>query len=346
MGERLFQNQIANAVDRSGFLGHAHDVGGREGLAIRPDQAQQGFKAQNPVCFQFENGLEVDIEPVFLERLLDVAFNLGLEAGIVQHGGVENVRAILAGALAGIHCHIGILQQFRRAFGMVRINGKADRGTEANILRLHQEGGIEQVHDARSQHFGPFARIRTADQDGKFIAAETGRDGATTQQAMKPVHELAQNRITGGMAQCVVDGLEAVEVDEQAGKFGFFAVRGLDGVGQRDFKALTIQETRQVIGDGLLAIALLGLAQFRNVHHHVQRRGGATAGGGQNGPGDEHIHGVPIRADKARGNIARLSRAFSASVGKTGTKQGAVGFLQKVREQLADHLFAGKAGGN
>ena len=59
-----------------------------------------------------------------------------------------------------------------------------------------------------------------------------------------------------------------------------------------------------------------------------------------------HIHGAPVRADKARGNIARLSRAFSARVGKTGTKQGAVGFLQKVREQLADHLFAGKAGGN
>ncbi len=80
------------------------------------------------------------------------------------------------------------------------------------------------------------------------------------------------------MAQIVVDPLEAVEIDEEAGEFLACGVRFGDLVVEGGFEALAIQQAGQVVGDRLAVVAVLGRLQLRDVRHDRQREPVVGAG--------------------------------------------------------------------
>ncbi len=116
-----------------------------------------------------------------------------------------------------------------------------------------------------------------------------------------------ENRIACGMAEIVVDALEAIEIDEQAGKFRLSRIGMQYLLVQHGFKTLAVQKPGQVVGNGLEAVALFRLTKLGDVRHHAQYIcAGLLDAGLQRLFGNQHIHRTPIGADEADGELSRV----------------------------------------
>jgi hypothetical protein len=107
-------------------------------------------------------------------------------------------------------------------------------------------------------HLGAALGVLCRQQDGEFVAAEASSLVLTGPDGLQPATN-SRMPVAGGMAEIVVDPLEAVEIDEEAGEF----LAGRVGLGdlavEHGFEALAIEEAGQVVGDGLAVVAVLGL---------------------------------------------------------------------------------------
>ena len=75
----------------------------------------------------------------------------------------------------------------------------------------------EGVDDPASNLFGFGDGVEILEHDSEFVATQS-RDGVLRpDRALKPGSSSAQDAIAGGMAERIVDVLEAVEVEEQHG---------------------------------------------------------------------------------------------------------------------------------
>lgn len=72
------------------------------------------------------------------------------------------------------------------------------------------------------------------------------------------------------MAEIVVDGLEPIEVDEQASQFAAVPVRIANLQVEDRLKTLAIEKAGQMVGNGLLAVALFRLAQLGHISHDAE----------------------------------------------------------------------------
>ena len=84
-------------------------------------------------------------------------------------------------------------------------------------------------------------------QDDEFIAADAGYRVALAHAAEQPAGNLAQQGVADGMAERVVDGLEAVEVEAQQSDVLVAAARF-----QRRFQALAQQDAIRQIGQRIV----------------------------------------------------------------------------------------------
>ena len=106
-------------------------LAGRHHALFRMVEAHQRFEARDAAVAEADDRLEIGLEPVLLQRRLDVLFHFVAFAGAVEHAGVEDQHAVLAVALAGIHRHVGFQQQFGRVRGVFGIKRDADAGADA-----------------------------------------------------------------------------------------------------------------------------------------------------------------------------------------------------------------------
>ncbi|MGX1260588.1 hypothetical protein AB7M37_005148 [Sinorhizobium fredii] len=143
------------------------------------------------------------------------------------------------------------------------------------------------------------------------------------------------------MAEIVVDRLEAVEVDEQAGELS--AVRGRlpDRRVERHFEAGAVEEPCQVIGDRLHMVALFRRLQFRDVGHDGQRQGFTRF---------QRLHLLDQHVDQAAVGAAELHRdgggfdilgGLPLAVLVGGTRRR----IEKIGKVAAENSLAVVAGG-
>lgn len=163
---------------------------------------------------------------------------------------------------------------------MVRIAGKADTGTQAHGGALGLEGFLDEIDQVVAHGKGALFCIRAGQEQGEFIAAEAGCDVRGAQERRQAVGKLAQNTIARGVAMVVVDRLETVEIDEEAGDRGADLVGLVDLLIEDRLEPLAVQETRQVVGDGLMVVADFRLFEFCDVGHDAERAHRLVAGHG------------------------------------------------------------------
>lgn len=187
-------------------------------------ETQQRFETRCLAGCEVLNGLEIGFEPVLGKRLGDVPLQLRMFARAVHDRAVEDLRAVFAGSLAAIHRHVGILQKLRRAGGVQWIDSHADAGAEADAVVLDLEGHVQHGADPLAEFQGAFFHFVAGQQNGEFVAAKPRRAVERRKQGFEFQRELLENGVTRRMAEIVVDGLETVEVDEQAGQFAAFPV--------------------------------------------------------------------------------------------------------------------------
>jgi hypothetical protein len=93
-------------------------------------------------------------------------------------------------------------------------------------------------------------RPRRVDEDRELVAAEPRDLVAVAQRGSQPGADLSQQGIPGRVPECVVDLLEAVEVEQEHGDPG---VPGGDRLAKRSEEAAPVEQARELVVVGLEA---------------------------------------------------------------------------------------------
>ncbi len=95
-----------------------------------------------------------------------------------------------------------------------RRHGNADRGANIETMTVHFERLGDCAKQALRKPFRVLPVIGAGLHHDEFVAAEARDQVARPDNRAKPVCNLLQQLIADRMAERVVDGLEAVEVDQ------------------------------------------------------------------------------------------------------------------------------------
>ena len=182
----------------------------------------EGLGSGHPVVGQVEDGLQVDDEPVLLERPFDPVPPLhpGAEPRVpVVLLGEQDV-AVAPGVLGVVHEHV------REDDGVALVARGGGERHDADRRRHPLVGpadagavGTDLLHEPRRDRLGPRA-VRLGQQDGELVATEPGDDVGLPDPARQDRADRRDELVTGGVPERVVDLLEVVEVDEQQGAAG------------------------------------------------------------------------------------------------------------------------------
>ncbi|PZS83153.1 hypothetical protein A7X74_07930 [Stenotrophomonas maltophilia] len=134
---------------------------------------------------------------------------------------------------------------------------------------------------------GVFRLGQVAQYHDEFITTEAAEQVVVAQVLVQARRSGLQQCIAGGVAEAVVDGLEAIQVDEQHRQRCATVTCFLDGLCRLLAKQHAIGQAGQQIVVGQQFDALVGLALTRYVteQHHEARRQAVTAV-----QLDQHLH--------------------------------------------------------
>lgn len=120
----------------------------------------------------------------------------------------------LAGRLGCVHGGIGIAQQGFHIQPFFGGQTQADAGRYADIVAGDALLPTHRLHQLLS-HLAGLLAIAHVQQGDEFIAAPACQHLVGAQHLAQLPHQGAEQLVTGGMAQGVVDLLEAIDIDEQ-----------------------------------------------------------------------------------------------------------------------------------
>jgi len=144
---------------------------------------------------------------------------LGLQRQLVglalaQRVVVDGV-AVAALLLAVVHREVGVAQHVLAA-GVVLAVGQHDaetqRGEELAAFDDHRRA--ERVDDAAGDPVAALVADRPGQQQRELVAAQAGQEVVRAQAGADALADFDQQRVAGGVAQRVVDQLEAIHVDQ------------------------------------------------------------------------------------------------------------------------------------
>ncbi len=159
--------------------------------------------------------------------------------------------------LGAVHGDVGAPHQAGAVGGVGRGQGDADAGADAGADHVERRTAPELGVEALGHRRRPSRPVQSTTPSSSPPSAPAGRRRAARQE---PAAELAQQLVAGGMAEGVVDLLEAVEVDEQEGQLSLGGPVRLAGRRRsvEDAEELApVAEPGELVGDGL-TVALLG----------------------------------------------------------------------------------------
>ncbi|MGY3465194.1 hypothetical protein ACVW0I_002065 [Bradyrhizobium sp. LM6.11] len=262
--------------------------------------AQQRLEAGDAVVAEVEERLEHQ------EQLVpgDGAFQIRLQrlavAGYPVVTGLEETHCAGARFLGTVQRGIGILHDVKRCVAVPRSEHDADAGHADDLAALDLERFVER----RDEALGDLERILRPCQIGhhqrEFVAADAcdilGRAGA----ALQPACDLDQKFVAGGMAELVVDLLEAIEIEQKHREFLAGQGEPLQGSIERFVEGDPIgQMGQRVLPHRALCLELPHHApcerqrideyrtqQHAPVHHHQD--------------GHQHIGGITVPAEADR----------------------------------------------
>jgi hypothetical protein len=122
------------------------------------------------------------------------------------------------GALGLVHGGVGIAQHVLGPAVAEGAEGDADAGGTGDFVVAHHEGLAQRGHQPLGQHHGVVLVHDVVGQDRELVAAQPRQHVARAQLLLHAPRHLLQQLVAGGVAQAVVDELEAVEVQEHHGK--------------------------------------------------------------------------------------------------------------------------------
>ena len=218
--EGFVEHPFADRIDQAGIFGQPDEDIGCDQAAHRMAPAQQRLEADHLALPEAEadDRLVVQFEFVLLDRASKVDLQAASALRLLVHLRAKEGEGAAPGRLRGIQRHVGLLHQIVGVGAVVRRQHQADARADHDLVAVDLERHRQHTHQPLRQA-ARGAGLRTAAlDDGELVAAQA-RDQIVVAQAL--AHALryqTQQGIAHRVAERVVDGLEAVQVDAQHGQ--------------------------------------------------------------------------------------------------------------------------------
>ena len=185
-----------------------------------PVPPHEGLRPHDPTGLEIDDGLVLEDELVVVHGHPETLLDLVARGGPGPHGLVEELPGRLPLVLGAVHGQIGVAQQGVGGGGGIPRLGDddADGGGEPVLGGPDDDGPRQLGQDDLGHPEGHVDRLDVGADDDEFVAAEAG-DGVGAPAGLgQAVGQLPQGQVADVVAEEVVHGLEAVEVDEEDGQ--------------------------------------------------------------------------------------------------------------------------------
>ena len=207
------------------------------------------------------------------------------------HLGVVALVAALAGRLGPVHGQVGVAQQLVGAVDVALHPGDAHAAPDVQLAPVDLER-LAQPFQHPVGHLDDVDVVAgVLDQHGELVAAEPGHGVAGPHAGVQALGHLDEQPVAGGVAEAVVDLLEAVQVEEQHGHRRRLALGPLEGVVDPVLEQGPVGQRGQRVVEGLVDELVLELAALGDVAG-VQDQ--AADAGVVEQVGDGELDGAPV----------------------------------------------------
>lgn len=227
LGERGLQDVLRQPGHQPGGLGDGDELVRWHPAAVRVHPTDQRLQSGDmPV--EADLGLVVQLDIAGIQGAAQIAQQAEPVRGVaVPLGLVELDTAAVA--LGLVHRHIGAAQQSLGVEGVVGEDGDPRAGFEHEGQSVEVQRGAQGGDEMAGRPLGAGEGVGGGQQDGELVAAEPGRLGAAREGVPQPVGDLEQQAVADEVAEGVVDGAEAVQVDEDQRRAGADALGVVQG---------------------------------------------------------------------------------------------------------------------
>ena len=214
LGAALVQDEVGDLRDQAHLLGDRDELLRRDEPLLRVVPTAQGLHVRDVAGPDVPDRLvhQAELRPG-LERVRQEAteHEPALHALVV----LDRVHLHRAAVLLGhVHGDVGPLQQQGNVVTVLGCHGDAGAGGDGQREAVHFDRtlhlDVELVHNLD----GALRIGHVRDDEGELVAAESGHGGAARDGAEEALGDFAQQPVTDGVTECVVDVLEAVDVEQ------------------------------------------------------------------------------------------------------------------------------------
>ncbi|CAB4835941.1 unannotated protein [freshwater metagenome] len=216
MRKGLEQRPGTDRHDRAGVLGDGNELGRRDDGAVRLLPAHQRFEADDIARLQIEDRLVEQTELAAVESAVERSFDGEAMGDPLVHRLVVDGQTVAAGILGAIHRRVGMSDKILGCRARRRADGShADAGGDEDIALAEGKWFAEHSEQALGGSHCGALRLGVGIEHHVFVARQASHDGVGRHCVDEAAGHGDQHLIAGGVAQRVVDVLEAVEVDEE-----------------------------------------------------------------------------------------------------------------------------------
>src|SRR5690606_16407025 len=205
----------ADLDDTAGLLQHRDELLRRhQALVLAPAQQRLDTEQLGRIAVETADRLVVQFELAAPQRLAER--RLQLQTAAHRHLQILAVAGELrlAGLLGAVQGQIGGAQGVQ-SLAVLAQRGDANAGTDHQGALVQFQWLVQLFEDALCHPLGVADAGHAVEQHDELVAAEAEQLVAGAQAAVETLRHFHQHAVADGVAEAVVDQLEAVQVDEQ-----------------------------------------------------------------------------------------------------------------------------------
>ena len=256
VAQRPGNHPIAQRHNQPALFGQRHKLAGGQQATFAVTPAHQGFKADNLPGAQIQARLVMQLQLVAAQGAAQFAFKVCQAAGVAVDAFIEQVKRAALRALGLLHGDVRMPHQ-RIGPGVGARMGDTEAATDQQALAVNPVRFGQRFGDAFSDLLGAFGGAAGVDQQGEFVAAQSGQLIARLQLAFEPGHHLQDQAIPRLVPKGIVGVAKVVQVQMPEGDAAAFAFRQTHG--QQGLKALAVGDAGQRVFFGQ---ALQGVFEY------------------------------------------------------------------------------------
>ena len=345
---RLGEHPAAELPDHAALFGDADELRGRQRAMDRMVPADQRLGADNRLAVRRIDRLVGEPQlAATIECCAQLALDQPSARQDVVHVAGKNLVAAATVLLCLIERDVGLAQQVVGIRAGVGRHCDADACADEHLVAHQQERPAEVIQQLGAQILGG-ADVPDVDQyDGEFVAAEAGNGVDLPDAGFEAARGLAHQFVAGRVAERIVDGLEAVEVDVEQRDPAALALRGEEGalqpileqgaVGEAGQPVVEGEELRMVLARLQLARCAAQASQEEPQHAGAEHR---TAQQRRAGLADQR-QPRPVRCppDIAEDDAARIDQRNAGCAGRGEQRQDMGVGKHVLAGDVADHAI-------